>query len=617
MATVYDAIDERLERTVAVKVMHPSYAADPLFIDRFMREAKATAGLNHPNVVAVFDQGSHDGLAFLVMEQVHGLTLRDVLARRGRLSVPEAVSVLESVLHALAAAHRNGLVHRDVKPENVLISSDGAVKVADFGLARAVEGSTHTATGGVVMGTVAYVSPEQIITGQADTRSDVYSAGVMLFELLTGTVPFGGDSAMNIAFQHVNNDVPSPAQRAGGIPPALDELVVRATRREPGARPADAGAFLAELSLVRADLRLPHVAVTAPVSDQTAVFSQTPTPTRMVPRSLPPRTAMQPAANRMAGGPPAGPPVGPPAPRRPRGRRGAVIATGVVLCLGLAAIFGGWWLGTGRFSTAPALLNLPQAQAAAKAQTAGFAVRFAPPEFNEAVQPGLVLRQDPEPSAKIANEGTITLVISRGPERFAVPPVTGRTAAKAQELLSQRQLRVDVKPVFSDSVGEGQAVGTDPKAGTALPRDSLVTLFVSKGSNTVELPDLQGQSRDDAVKAVTDLGLNPEVTEQQTDDSDEVGKVISQDPGAGNIRPSSTVRLVIGVDGQNQGDEQIEVPDVTGESFKNARNELRDRGLDARKIGNGDRVFAQFPGPGSRVKKGTKINLAVAGNGNN
>ncbi|HEV2089072.1 MAG TPA: protein kinase, partial [Cryptosporangiaceae bacterium] len=256
MATVYDAVDERLERTVAVKVAQPGFAGDPLFVERFLREAKAAAALNHPNVVAVYDQGHHHGLAFLVMEQVRGRTLRDVLSERGRFSVAQAVTVMESVLDALSAAHRYGLVHRDVKPENVLVGLDGQVKVADFGLARAAEGPQSNATRDVVMGTIAYVSPELITSGTADTRSDVYSAGIMLFEMLTGAVPYAGASAVNVAFQHVRSDVPPPSTRAPGVPAQLDELVGRATRRDPGARPPDAGAFLAELRHVRADLGL-------------------------------------------------------------------------------------------------------------------------------------------------------------------------------------------------------------------------------------------------------------------------------------------------------------------------------------------------------------------------
>ena len=230
MSTVYAAVDERLDRLVAVKVMSSALSADPNFGDRFAREARAAARLTHLNVVSVYDQGHEaapDGHhVFLVMELVEGRTLRELLRERGRLSPAQAVSIMEPVLSALAAAHRAGLVHRDVKPENILLSDDGVVKVADFGLARAVETDAAATRTGLMMGTVAYCAPEQISEGRADPRSDVYAAGVVLFELLTGTPPFKGDSAMNVAYQHVNSRVPAPSSRVKGVPNEIDEIVI-------------------------------------------------------------------------------------------------------------------------------------------------------------------------------------------------------------------------------------------------------------------------------------------------------------------------------------------------------------------------------------------------------
>ncbi|HVU92185.1 MAG TPA: protein kinase, partial [Jatrophihabitans sp.] len=261
MSTVYAAVDERLDRLVAVKVMSAALSADPAFTDRFAREARAAARLTHLNVVSVYDQGTEiaqDGHhVFLVMELVEGRTLRELLRERGRLSPAEAISIMEPVLSALSAAHRAGLVHRDVKPENILLSDDGIVKVADFGLARAVEADASSTRTGLMMGTVAYCAPEQISKGSADQRADVYSAGVVLFELLTGSPPYQGESAMNVAWQHVHSRVPAPSSRVKGIPTEIDELVVAATDRDPGSRPADAGALLAEIADVRAALALP------------------------------------------------------------------------------------------------------------------------------------------------------------------------------------------------------------------------------------------------------------------------------------------------------------------------------------------------------------------------
>ena len=262
LSTVYVATDLRRHATVAVKVMAQHLVHDASFVDRFTREARAAAMLSHPNVVSVSDQGSDQGLVYLVMELVRGRTLRDLLAARGRLSVAESFAVLEPVLAGLTAAHRAGIVHRDVKPENVLIGVDGTVKLADFGLARAIVGPGQTRlSGGVLIGTVAYLPPEQLESGLADARSDVYSAGVMLYEMLTGHPPFAGDTPLAVAYQHVHHDVPAPSEEVGGLPRMIDELVARTTRRDPSGRPVDAGAFLAELGHVRTDLAIERVPV--------------------------------------------------------------------------------------------------------------------------------------------------------------------------------------------------------------------------------------------------------------------------------------------------------------------------------------------------------------------
>ncbi|HVE25745.1 MAG TPA: protein kinase, partial [Sporichthya sp.] len=261
MATVYEAVDTRLDRTVAVKVMHPGLAEDRDFVERFIREARAAARLSHPNVVAVFDQSADSGSVFLAMEYVEGRTLRDWLRDKHRLTPRETFAVMEPVLAALAAAHQAGLVHRDIKPENVLIADDGRVKVADFGLARAVTGGSHAATWGAptgtntLIGTVAYLSPEQVEKGQADQRSDVYAAGILLYECLTGLQPFSGETPIQVAYQHVHYDVPRPSDQRPSLPPALDDLVLRATARDPAGRPPDAAAFLAEAVAVRRGLR--------------------------------------------------------------------------------------------------------------------------------------------------------------------------------------------------------------------------------------------------------------------------------------------------------------------------------------------------------------------------
>src|SRR4051812_7870020 len=391
MSTVYAATDLRLQRTVAVKVKAEHLAHDPAFVDRFTREARATAMLSHPNVVSVSDQGADQGLVYLVMELVRGRTLRDLLQARGRLTVGEAFAVLEPVLAGLTAAHRAGIAHRDVKPENVLISTDGQVKVADFGLARAVAGTGQTShTGGVLIGPVASLPPEQLELGRSDARSDVSAAGVMFYELLTGHPPYAGDSALAVAYQHVHHDVPAPSSEAPGIPWQVDELVTRTTRRDPAARPLDAGAFLAELTDLRTDLGLARVPVPTgrPADNPTATIRPTNRPTAPRPRqpSAPggaghpdPRTeVLGGRADRsrgrgttvlpgMGAGPTpavggARPGIGPRPSARPGvpphiRRRRARFAVTLVLLLAVTIGAVGWWLGSGRWVDVPDLLG--------------------------------------------------------------------------------------------------------------------------------------------------------------------------------------------------------------------------------------------------------------------
>src|SRR5437773_1182707 len=349
MATVYTAVDERLERTVAIKIIHPGRHRDPHFVERFTDEAKTIARLTHPNVVAVYDQGTHDGLPYLVMEYVRGRTLRELLGDNRRLPPTEALAILEQVLAAVAAAHRAGLIHRDIKPENVLVAEppgggslvDAVVKVADFGLARAVEASADEA-GAHLLATVAYVAPELVTDGHADPRTDVYSAGIVLFEMLTGRVPHDGDKPVEVAWRHVDHDVPPPSKVVAGLPPVLDDLVTRATRRDPGGRPTDAGALLAEVQAAREDLTAGTAA--------TQVFAQPTVPVASLPR---PSERRPPWARLPAPAPAPERPGRRRAPRRLPGwyhrltatARGRQAAAAGLVVLGLLIALGGWWFG--------------------------------------------------------------------------------------------------------------------------------------------------------------------------------------------------------------------------------------------------------------------------------
>lgn len=547
MSTVYAATDLRLDRRVAVKVMAPTLAHDPAFTDRFVREARTAARLSHPNAVAVFDQGAQDGPAgrvvFLVMELVPGSTLREVLRQRGRLRPDEAVSLLEPVLAALAAAHRAGLVHRDVKPENVLISADGTVKVVDFGLARAVAAPSTSTQAGVLLGTVAYVAPEQVARGSADARTDVYSAGILLYELLTGTPPYAGDSAIAVAYRHVHDDVPPPSDRVPGLPPELDELVQRATRREPGARPADAGAFLAELAMVRTDLGLRHVpaGAIAPVSPgRPPGIRAGPGDTRMVlPLGRPATGGGRPGATTTL--PPYRPGPGgatvsrwPDERRSQRRRRWVGLLLVLVLALGTGGV--AWWFGSGRFVLVPPLAGLPRAAAASAVDGAGLSATFAE-ETSETVAAGRVVRSEPGSGDRVLRGRTITVVVSTGVPLVPVPDVVGRSRDEAATAIREAGLTPQLVEQPDEDVDAGEVVSQRPEGGSA-PRGSVVRVVVSTGPDVVEVPNVRGRSVDAARRILEDAGFKVRVR------SLPIGTVVAQQPGGGaERRRGSTVTI--------------------------------------------------------------------------
>jgi beta-lactam-binding protein with PASTA domain len=559
MSTVYRGTDTRLDRPVAIKVMEPRLAADPAFRARFEREARSAARIDHPAVVDVHDQGDHVGVdgpvLFLVMELVEGGTLRDVLRARGQLGVPAAVAVLEPVLAGLAEAHRLGLVHRDVKPENVLISRTGEVKVADFGLvtAAAQAGASHA---GMIMGTVAYLSPEQVTTGAADPRSDVYSAGVLLYELLTGTPPYTGDTAISVAYRHVNSQVPAPSLIAGDVPPELDDLVLRATRRDPDARPADATALLAELRRVAARLEVPRVP--PPVPPARPVDEQQTLP--VGPRRVPAGTAVQPVPVPAGGGgtramprPADEVPDAPPPHVRARRRSRRIFAGGVALVLVLALLVAvaAWWLGTGRWTVMPSLVGIEQStaqQLLGEADLVGRVVRA----HDDAMAAGLVAATDPPTEMNLLRGSTVILTVSDG--RPTVPAIApGSALAAAEQAVREASLtpvRSTAATEFSDTVPEGAVIRTDPAPGTALAVGAPVTLVLSRGQEPapparVRVPFLIGEAFDDAANLLDDLELDaeerPAIGFGLGRDN---GRVIDQSPEGGSmVDPGTTVVL--------------------------------------------------------------------------
>ncbi|MFE9672836.1 Stk1 family PASTA domain-containing Ser/Thr kinase [Streptomyces sp. NPDC006259] len=616
MATVYRAVDTRLDRVLALKVMHPALAADVSFVERFIREAKSVARLAHPNVVQVFDQGTDGSYVYLAMEYVAGCTLRDVLRERGALQPRAALDILEPVLAALGAAHRAGFVHRDMKPENVLIGDDGRVKVADFGLVRSVD--TVTSTTGAVLGTVAYLAPEQMEQGTTDARVDVYACGVVLYEMLTGDKPHDGDTPAVVLYKHLHEDVPPPSAAVPGMALALDELVASATARTPDVRPADAVALLARVREARGALdetqldALPPQALAADrdiAEDRTSVIPRSLTIPRLLPvdedhdvRDGDPMNR----TSRFAAEPPL-----PPRRRPVRPRRGLVaIVAAVLLVLGVGA--GVWYINSGQFTKVPAVLTRTEAQARDRLEAAGLDVGEVKHAYSDTVKRGTVISTDPEPGARIRDNDSVTLTISDGPETVKVPDVQGSRLDRAKELLKSDGLEPGlVTEAFSEDVGKGFVISSSPQAGTERRAGSAVSLVVSKG-DPIDVPDVTGQDLDDARAELEEAGLVVKVSAEEVTSEFDKGQVAAQSPGADKqAADGDTVTLTL-----SKGPQMVEVPDVVGASVDDAKDELEEAGFEVEEDRGllglfGDTVKSQSVDGGDTAPKGSTIKITI------
>ena len=679
MATVYEAVDTRLDRVVAVKSMHAGLVGDDDFVARFIREARSAARLSHPNVVAVFDQGtagdpwSPHRVVYLVMELVRGRTLRQVLRERGPLPPTDALAVAEPVLAALRAAHEAQIVHRDVKPENVLLADDGRVKVADFGLARALSGdSAHTRTSGLLLGTVSYLAPEQVLDAGTDARADVYAAGIVLFEMLTGTKPFEGGSPLQIAWKHVNEQVPAPSTRHAGIPPAIDRLVLRATDRDPDGRFVDGRDFLAAVRAVSADLvtgRLeparpaahewPTATPARPATHESAAAEATvvartgaplPGPSRRVdPTPLPaerteptPRRAerMDPAAepSRRLGG---ARPMSTTRPGRRRTRTGradragrrtptlaeqrarhallsrrrrrrGVVALLLVVVLTVAIAVSAWWFGAGRFTSVPQLTGASETAARARLSGADLRMRVGASRFDTAVPAGYVLATQQTPNARVERGGTVTVVVSRGTERVGVPSLIGTTEQAARAALTAAGLSVGtVGTVDSDSRPAGQVASATPSPGQSLPLGGVVDLTVSRGPKPVDNPTVVGRPVADAAAAIRTAGL-PVLVVTRPSVTVPAGRVTTQTPEPGPVPAHTTVTLSV-----SSGRPVVTVPpDLRGLDAATAAKRLTALGfvVSVRRAPQWvglDQVWGVAPGGAARVPFGTAVVLTV------
>ncbi|MEW2320695.1 Stk1 family PASTA domain-containing Ser/Thr kinase [Streptomyces griseoincarnatus] len=613
MATVYRALDTRLDRILALKVMHPSLASDAGFVERFIREARSVARLAHPNVVQVFDQGTDGGYVYLAMEYIPGCTLRDVLRERGALQARAALDILEPVLAALGAAHRAGFVHRDMKPENVLIGDDGRVKVADFGLVRSVDTVTHST--GTVLGTVSYLAPEQIEHGTADPRVDVYACGILLYEMLTGEKPHDGDSPAIVLYKHLHDDVPPPSAVVPGLAPVLDSLVGAATARDAAVRPADAVALFALTREARGRLTdeqldaMPPQALSAEhdnADDRTSVIPRSLT----VPRPLPVNEDDDGADHVHRTSRLQSPPPLPPRRRAALHRGPAAIVVAVLLVLGLGA--GVWYINSGQFTKIPPVLSKTEQEARDRLAEAGLDVGEVKEAYSDTVERGKVISTDPAAGARVRGSGSVSLTVSKGPETVRVPDLDGYRLDKARSLLEDEGLEPGmVTRELSDSVPRDAVISTEPGKGTEVRAGTAVKLTVSKGS-PVDVPDLTGDDPEDARAELEEAGLKVDIADGRIHSEHDAGRVARQTPGAGGeAAEGDTVTLTL-----SKGPEMVEVPDVVGDSVDEARDKLEGAGFGVKEDRGllglfGDTVKEQSVDGGETAPKGSTITLRI------
>ena len=607
MASIYEAIDTRLDRKVAVKIMHPHLAQDEAFVNRFIREAKAAAALNHPNIVAVQDQGwNQSGIpaVFLVMEFIEGSTLREYLNERGRFEFNDAVNYLTPILSALAAAHAIGIVHRDIKPENILISKEGRIKLADFGLARGeIIGSTMTAESSVILGSVSYLSPEQVQRGVSDARSDVYALAIVAFEMLTGEKPFLGETPIQIAYMHVNEDIPSLRSKRKDLPQALDELISRAANRDPDLRPRNAGEFLAQLLRIAAEID--------PKKNQMRLDLDLPVdPIREKPRSKPKREILTQAITELKESTQE---VRRSADKKQRASRRVRRNRKVALLLAITLGIGGWYtlVGPGSRIVVPSTIGGSYDQALSLLTPLGITNVITEKRFDEEVVSGTIIESDPQAGGRIDSGGSVTLIVSKGAERFTIASLVGLTPEAASALITKSPLILGTtKELFSNKIPKGFVISSDPQAGAQVKRGSAVNLILSKGVELVSLASYVGKSGEQGLNELTEAGFEVE-SSYAFDEKILAGAVVSQTP-SGNIElpKSSKVRLIV-----SKGSQYVYIPNILSLEESKAVAALKDldlkvivKKLGVKKIKKTTNIS---PKVGSKVKRGSVVTITV------
>jgi len=624
MATVYVAQDERLERPVALKVMHPHLAESDAFVERFHREARAAARIVHPGVVSVFDQGVVSGQGFLVMELIDGTNLRALLNAQGAFTIPQALRYTTDILEALRAAHRMGVIHRDIKPENILVPTDGPAKVADFGLARAVSEGSTSATGNM-LGTVAYIAPEIALTTEANARSDLYSVGIMLYEMLTGAVPWADESPLQIASHHVSDDVPSPSATLPWIPREIDDLVAALTARNPANRCADASDALDLVARATASIPSDIANRRAEVahedsrsgSETTALNTEVmptqltqamPAPAVTTATALPTATAV---TTVHASTPTETPSAGElPAKMSTR----AILLAVIAFLLIVAASFGGswWWTeyGPGSYLTMPTTTGRDLADVQADLGAIGLASSVEE-EFSDDVQSGIVTHSDPDGGSSVHKSTNVQLYVSKGIDMKDVPNVVGKGQDEASRTLADAGLALGaVTDAYSEDIPPGQVISQSVAAGTSLAHDSTVDVVLSKGREPRTVPTLTGKGASAAKSSIEALGLVASPTEAYSDTVPE-GQVISQQTREGStVYRGDSVSYTV-----SKGPEMVTVPDVVGLQRQEAHDKLEGAGFTVQEDlilgGFFNTVRSSDPAGGSKVKKGSTVTISI------
>jgi serine/threonine-protein kinase len=565
MADVYEAEDTQLGRRVALKLLYRRFAEDAEFVERFRREASSAAGLNHPNVVQVFDRGQWDGTYYIAMELLAGRNLKQIVREHGALEPALAVDIVLQILKAERFAHRRGIVHRDIKPHNVIVDDEGRAKVTDFGIARA--GASDMTETGSIMGTAQYLSPEQAQGHPVDARSDLYSTGVVLYELLTGVVPFDADSPVTVALKQVSEDPMPPRARNPAVPPALDAVVLRALQKDPADRYQDAEQFIAALEAAMSGTYVETVYAEDPVAELEEAD-------------------------------------------RANWKRIALVAL-VVLALAALAL-GAYALLTPEQTEVPNVVGKRSGTAAQQLQSAGFEVDIVPIQ-SDTVAEDRVAGQRPEPG-ELADEGsTVTITVSSGPGEAPIPLVQGLPADEAEARLREAGFRTERRGEFSDTVRNGRVIETSPSEGSSVRKGTTVTLVVSRGREKIAVPDVVGSSREDAERTLQDAGFQVSVSEEESEDEDP-GTVLSQDPAAGTrLAREKTVSIVVA-----KAPADIPVPGVIDATEEDAVAALEDAGfavdVERTPVETPDEdgiVTEQDPAPDTPRPRGSTVTITV------